>query len=340
MKISKLTKVMTFKNYKELCIFLGIKVMTSTNSKKAQFKELERYCTYTKQGQKIIITEIFEEPLDKEDLRIIGTHSKYVEHIKFLTLHLLSEIEEHRLLITKDRLLELLGMVNNKYLHKEESKKILLKQEGMNKFYINHFFMRANNNLTRILFDALNSLKRRFLITLNDDIIIIVRLDINNVEVHTEATIDEKAIIASAKYKVLLDMNLNSMMQVIFKFKTEEFYNRSNKILKTEHNIEYCYKQIELIFTKEDVLNELSILELKRHRKELNIKVVDTINVNTWNVYHKQIKDYDEKLMDFILNERPAIGRYTEGQFTGFKLRDDFPEIQMELCDYLIKLPD
>ena len=339
MKISKLSEGMTFKNYKELCLFLGIKPMTSTNSKKAQFKELERYCTYTKQGQKITINEIFLEPLDKEDLRIIGTHSKYVDHIKFLTLNLLSEIEEHRILLTKDRLLEALGMVNNRYLHKEESKKILLKQDGMNKFYINHFFMRANNSLTRILFDSLNSLKRRFLITF-EEIITIVRLNSNNIEVHTEATIEEKAIVASAKYKVLLDMNLNSMMQVIFKFKTEEFYRRSNKILKTEHNIEYTYKQIELIFTKEDVLNELSIIELKRHKKELNIKVVDTINVNTWNVYHKQIKDYDEKLMDFILNERPAIGRYTEGQFTGFKLRDDFPEIQMELCDYLIKLPD
>jgi len=339
MNISNLVSGLILKNYKDLCTILDIKPMTSTNSKKAQFKELERYCTYTKQGQKIIINEIFTEPLEKIDLRLIGTHSKYVEHIKLLILHMLSEIDEHKIAITKDRLLESLGMVNNRYLHKNESKKILLKDTRMNKFYINHFFMRTNNNLTRILFDSLNSLQRRFLITFRE-VYTVVKLNSFNVEVHSEATIDEVAIIASAKYKTLLDMKLNSMMQVIFKFKTEEFYTKVNKILKTEHNIEYSYRQIELIFTKEDILTELSLLELKRHRKELNIKVIDTININTWNVYHKQIKDYDEKLIDFILNDKPTFGKHLESQFSGFKLREDFPEIQMELCDYLIKLPD
>ena len=45
-------------------------------------------------------------------------------------------------------------------------------------------------SLTRILFDSLNSLQRRFLITF-EEIITIVRLDINNVKIHNEATIEE-----------------------------------------------------------------------------------------------------------------------------------------------------
>jgi len=76
MKINKLTKGMTFKNYKELCIFLDMPIRSGTSGKRSQFKELKRYCTYIKQGQKIIITEIFDIPLEKTDLRGTGNNRK------------------------------------------------------------------------------------------------------------------------------------------------------------------------------------------------------------------------------------------------------------------------
>ena len=53
-----------FKNYKELCAYLGEEPKTA-NSKKAQLKEWERYFTFIKEGQKIIITEVFDIPKDK-----------------------------------------------------------------------------------------------------------------------------------------------------------------------------------------------------------------------------------------------------------------------------------
>ena len=53
-----------FKNYKELCAFLGEEPKTA-NSKKAQLKEWERYFSFIKEGQKIIITEIFDVPKEK-----------------------------------------------------------------------------------------------------------------------------------------------------------------------------------------------------------------------------------------------------------------------------------
>lgn len=54
-----------FKNYKDMCNTLGWKIATS-NSKKAQFKDLACYCNYEKQGQKIVILEVFEEPKERE----------------------------------------------------------------------------------------------------------------------------------------------------------------------------------------------------------------------------------------------------------------------------------
>ena len=51
-----------YKNYKELCGAMGWMVASGC-SKKSQFKDLERYCKYHKEGQKIVIDEIFEAPL-------------------------------------------------------------------------------------------------------------------------------------------------------------------------------------------------------------------------------------------------------------------------------------
>ena len=134
MNISNLYPGLILKNYKALCAALELKPQTSTNSKKAQYKEIERYCTYTKQGQKIIINEVFSEPLLKvdhrKDLDKIGNNSKYVEHIKYLILYKLSETEGHKYTLTKDKLLEMLGMVNNWYLHKELSKKMIPEKDN------------------------------------------------------------------------------------------------------------------------------------------------------------------------------------------------------------------
>ena len=58
---SKLNANQTFKNYKELCAFLG-EEPKKANSKKAQLKEWERYFSFDKVGQKIIITEVFSTP--------------------------------------------------------------------------------------------------------------------------------------------------------------------------------------------------------------------------------------------------------------------------------------
>ena len=61
---SKLYTNQIFKNYKELCAYLNEEPKTA-NSKKAQLKEWERYFSFTKEGQKIIITEVFDAPKDK-----------------------------------------------------------------------------------------------------------------------------------------------------------------------------------------------------------------------------------------------------------------------------------
>lgn len=312
MNISNLYPGLMLKNYKELCTILDIKPTNSNNSRKAQYKELERYCTYTKQGQKIIIGELFPDPLPKQDNRKEGNHSKYVEHVKFLLLNKLSQCEGYICTFTKNNLFEFLGMVNPLYLQRVYAKQMITdKDNRISTFDINHFYMRANDRLTRILFDSLNSLKNQFLISYRE-MDIIVRLNNKGEKEYTEATNKETKIIIDVKRQVLKEMELNSLMQVIFKFKSEEFYSRVSEILKEEYDIEYTFKQFELVFTKENIIDELNRLESKHHRKELNNKVIDTINTNAKNTYDKNIEKYERELENFLLNEKPDMGKYNE----------------------------
>lgn len=68
MKADKLKKGMTFKNWKELCEFLGID-SKGGNIKKANEKELSRFCEWHKEGQKIIIDKKYRTPKNKKENR-------------------------------------------------------------------------------------------------------------------------------------------------------------------------------------------------------------------------------------------------------------------------------
>lgn len=60
------------KNYKELCVLLGQKISQGGSSRKAQLKEFARYFKWERDGQKYIITDIYDTPLSKKDGRLDG----------------------------------------------------------------------------------------------------------------------------------------------------------------------------------------------------------------------------------------------------------------------------
>ena len=340
MNIDKLYVGQTFKNYKELCIFLDAPIRNG-KSKTLQLLDFARYFIHTKQGQKITITEIFAEPLAKidhrKDIDKEGNNSKYVEHVKVLLLNILLQCENYTYTLTKNKWFELLGMVNKMYLDKDIAKMIISKNDPRIKdFEINHFYFRTNGQLTRILFDSFNSLKRKCLIKYRE-VNIIVRLNEKLQEVHTEATKAEELLILDAQYTALADMELNSIMQVVLKFRTEEYQNKVNKKLQ-ESNIKYFYKQLELMFNKDNVLRELSSLDIiKQHKQELNDKILDIINHNARKTYQKNQEEYDLKLDDFLYNDNHIGHCKPESGFKMFLHKDEYLDLQMIIADYLIK---
>ena len=86
---SKLYVNQIFKNYKELCAFFDEKPTTGC-SKQAQFKEWERYFSYRKEGNKFVITEVFDTPKEKVDNRV-NNYSRNNKNVKPFMDYLMSE---------------------------------------------------------------------------------------------------------------------------------------------------------------------------------------------------------------------------------------------------------
>ncbi|EGT2191743.1 hypothetical protein GM168_07890 [Clostridium perfringens] len=66
--MSNLREGQVFKNYKELCVFLGWEI-TNGNSKKKQMDTLSTMCKWHKEGNKIVVDEVYEKQLAKKDGR-------------------------------------------------------------------------------------------------------------------------------------------------------------------------------------------------------------------------------------------------------------------------------
>lgn len=331
MNIKNLKENLIISNYKQLCSLLEIKPAAG-NSKKSQLKDLQRYCKYTKDGNKFIILKVYDKPLEKSDLRKQGNNNIYVNHVKYLILQRLSTSDGYIASFTKNNLFEFLGMVNPLYNQKYIRNK--LKSDKISSFDINNFFLRANEKLSEILKSSLKSLQNQMLI--NYKYVNIIVKNIDNNEIHTKATPEEDKNILSIQRETLLEMGYKNIIQVFYNFKTEEYYNKCNEKLKERYNIERTYKQYEIIYNQKHVIQELNHLELTKHRLQLNNKVINKINNHASKIYKEAENNYNQKLLDYIVSS----DNINLDKFKEFKYKETYLEIQRELAEYLLRIEE
>ena len=76
--MSNLREGQVFKNYKELCVFLGWEI-TNGNSKKKQMDTLSTMCKWHKEGNKIVVDEVYEKQLVKPNKKRMFSDEFYGE---------------------------------------------------------------------------------------------------------------------------------------------------------------------------------------------------------------------------------------------------------------------
>ena len=107
-----------YKNYKSICEAMGWKPVGG-DAKKKQLKELNNLCNYHKEGHKFIIDEVFENPI----LVFDNKRSQIMNELQTMIFYLALKEGSNELIISKNRLLIALGLLNANFMnimcHKE-----------------------------------------------------------------------------------------------------------------------------------------------------------------------------------------------------------------------------
>lgn len=299
------------KGYSELCKLIGEKCYKSgSNQRKAQEKKLKRYIKWEKSefnSRTIIITDIYDEPLPKEDKRQLGNNNIYLKYIETIILRYVyyKHTENQICYITKNQLWRILGMINENY--KKIPFSILtsdIEYSDVKRWELNNFYMRCNSKLNSILYNALKSLRDRSLIDWNTQIMIVIPAIEGKLSHHYVANDDEIKKILAVERKVLKDMGFESKSHVMCKMKMPQFYENVNNMLFELYGWERKYERIKLNFNKTDVKEALLQDEYKLQMLLLNDLVIEAIDKNAQvtvdNRMKKALIEYDEYTKDYF----------------------------------------
>lgn len=256
-------KKRTYKNYRELCLAMDWKVK-SGNSKKAQMKELSRYCVYHKEGNSFVIDEVFAESEIKECEDIRNKYNKYIEKLIIHELSKRPNKEKRTINIARNTLYKQLYMVNKNY---------NLCRNDINKFsrYVRiptaavyDFFNNTSTKLRDNVERTLNKLQNQCLIRWEYRTAIKLRTGASR-----NATEEEINIILEAEREALHILNEASKSDIFKNGKWNEFHKEVEKLLADTHII-YYFKTFYINTTNEFRKMLLDDINLELYRNELN----------------------------------------------------------------------
>lgn len=360
MKIENLSKGLVAKNYKELCTLLGIEPCAG-NSKKSQLKELERFISYHKEGNKFIVDEIYSEIKEKVDMRTIvkeddkrheGNGSIYGDDIKRLLLYLMAtSSEDDEIILPISILLNKLSMTNVNYSLGRRNQEKLSEILKIEEIYINEFYDTTHQNLRRTLESNLNQLDRKSIlrwqtvrmicksvaeVKYNELDEIVIDMDTNTInydirEEYSVATKEQDLIILEAENEVLKELDLSDLNEVFRYGKVDIFYNKVYSIIKKKANIKYYFNGYKLIFNKDIVISELEKYgeDVNCVRNEINKKVKEKLFDNAV----KRQKKVEKEFENIIGELSPSIKENKK-----LRLKDDYLKKIQIVIDNMISL--
>ena len=292
MNIKKLKSGMIIKNYKELCNILDEKIKTS-NSKKAQFKEFDRYFKYHKEGQKFIIDKIYDKPLPKLEDKSLN-NSKYIKEIEYILVdYLYHNVKQGQTIqLSTSSLIQILAMANKTYAVGCYKKYELAEILNMEISAIILFYNTSRSEFHKIIDRALKNLQNRAVLNVNTCYMIVEKED--KIYKKRMASTDESQLIIDTQKEVLEYMGFNSFRDLFLAGgrKYKEYNKLLNKELPKEWH--FTYKAYDLCVGVKAVAIERK--NLLKEKEILNNKLIDKI--------HTCLKVKDENSNENILINR------------------------------------
>lgn len=321
---------MEFPNYKSLCDFISIPCNLQGKSKQLQVEELKLYFDFERIGTKRLkITEVYDIPKEKIDLRTKGI---YVKHIEIILLQYLLKQEGYTTSMTRYDLWNLLGFINDKYNNDYEEHSFLTKNSHINPLQLALFKTRSHNKFNEILNASLESLAKRKLISYSS----VIYITPNNNQEPFIANDEQIKNILSVEKEVLLFLDCYSMNQVYATFKNKEYYSRVNQLLLERYGWKSCHKMIKFIYSLEHLSLDLhtNILELERiEMNQLTKNALDKQAERQFKHYIDEITKEQQKMLygDLSIENTPTY-RKKKNIYP-----DNFIEIQKTLSEHFIR---
>lgn len=338
MKLENLSVGMIAKNYPELCKILNVPKKTG-GAKENQLEWFSEYFSWYKKGNKFVITEVLDIPVEPMADKRGGDMSDntYVEYIEKLILDtLVQDGEKGEIFFSKSQLYKRLEMVNANYSPCSGRIPKLAKFIDTDINNVQDFYNSTNGMLERNLNKALKSLESQSLIFWTKEIALCkvnpilattqvtkeTKVDKFGEETerysaavatgkeYREATDAEKRYIITIERETLKELNCKNKQEVIQRNKWKEFNDKVKNVLFEEQNIAFYWQSYKIIFNTAHVQerkNELDRIMLSNQERDeykakLNKSIVERSNRNTKN-RHIKAQDSIENLFGIPSNK-------------------------------------
>ncbi len=279
-----------FKNYKEMCGYLGLPIMKS-NSKKSQLKHLSQYFTLEKNGQELKIVDVIKPIYCKDDFQ--KDSDILDEYVETLLLQYFINHERIDIYISKTKLWETLGMVNKDYFT-AEYEAINNEYHRYHNYYFkewifNNFKSRVNQINSNKLHQTLDHLQKRRLINWRK-----VYVEINSDGHYIVDNPAKEQFIMSCERKAIDDVfehkpieqhtnngdvkERQSNISDIYRLGLYKKYNRKlNEYLK-EKDILGIYRKYHIVVNEKDLLEEALTINCNSLCRKINERIVNLID--------------------------------------------------------------
>ena len=253
-----------FKNYKELCRFMGWKP-TGGDYKKARLKELDTLCKWHNEGYKFVIDKVYQQQLQKQDKR--RDKAIYVNPIKGILFYSLKNFKGE-LYFSVNKFIELLEIFNENYcdLQIDSDYKEVSLETGIDIYTLKGFKIGSKREAQRIIERALRSMKSQRILDYMQGRIVVTKD--NN---YRFATPEERRVIQRIEEEELKKLNCFNMASLKFKNLESKFYYRIRERFDNEglEYINYTFYGYSITSHDKTITEQIKLLEKQANVIEL-----------------------------------------------------------------------
>lgn len=243
-----------------MCEVLGERIKKG-KPRQQQLKRWGLYFSHIRQGNKMIVTEIFEIP---KEMSKGGNFTPYLENINKLLVQLLLRSSNKRVTLSKNRLLRMLNMINDNYKVGYNNVSSLSQYLNIDKIDIYDFYNSTDDTLKRNLEASLKDLKNKKALFHHTELMVVK----NNLAYAAKS--EDLDIIYPIQKQILDEMNYVSMVDVFKNGQLKEYTDRTNELLMKEAGISYVYEAYNIYLNKSVLQEELSKIEVRELESSLN----------------------------------------------------------------------